>query len=229
MIDVRLAHSRGTTRTDWLDSQHSFSFGGYRDPAWTGFRRLRVINDDLIAPRAGFGMHPHQDMEILTFMERGSLEHRDSMGNGSVIRPGDVQRMTAGTGVRHSEVNPSDEETRLLQVWIEPDTLGLEPSYEQRSYGASGSSVKLVASRDGRDGSVRVHQDVDVHRATLAAGESHAFELAPGRHAWLQVVSGTFELNGHRLDDGDGAAVSDEPKLEITALTDSCFLLFDLP
>jgi redox-sensitive bicupin YhaK (pirin superfamily) len=165
-------------------------------------------------------------MEILTFMVRGSLEHRDSLGNGSVIRTGDVQRMTAGTGVRHSEFNPSDgEETRLLQVWIEPETTGLAPSYEQRSFG---DGWQLVASRDGRDGSLVVHQDVDVYRARLAAGEGRSFALRPGRHAWVQVVDGEIEVHGHRLESGDGAAVSGEAKLEIAPLSGSDFLLFDL-
>jgi len=225
-ISLRPAFERGETRTDWLESWHSFSFGHYRDPRHMGFRRLRVINDDVIAAGGGFGMHPHQDMEILTFMDRGALVHRDSMGNGSRIEPGDVQRMTAGTGVLHSEENPSQSEsTRLLQVWIEPATRGLTPSYEQRSFG---DGWQLVASRDGRDGSLLVHQDVDVYRARLEAGDARTFELAEGRHAWLQVVGGDVELGGHRLGEGDGAAVSGESKLDITTHSDSHYLLFDL-
>lgn len=230
MMQIRNRDDRGETRIGWLDSRHSFSFGEYRDPRFMGFRDLRVINDDVISAGAGFGLHPHQDMEILTFMERGSLEHRDSMGNGSVIRPGDVQRMTAGTGVRHSEVNPSEvDDVRLLQVWILPGATGLEPSYEQRSFG---DGWQLVASRDGREGSLTVHQDVDVYRGKLRAGEAVTFEQAPGRYAWIQVIDGDVTANGQQLTGGDGASTSDEPKIEIastfTSTASSHFLLFDL-
>lgn len=227
MIEIRRSKDRGHTRTDWLESSHTFSFGDYRDPSRMGFRRLRVINDDVIAPGMGFGMHPHRDMEILTFMSRGSLEHRDSMGNGSVIRPGDVQRMTAGIGVRHSELNPSPaEETRLLQVWIEPEELGLEPSYEQRSFQGP---WRLVASRDGRDESITVHQDVDVFQGHLEAGEMRSHRLGPGRHGWLQVVEGDVRSGGHRLADGDALVSTDEgSEIEIHAITSSHVLLFDL-
>ncbi len=226
MIEIRRSEDRGKTRFDWLDSRHSFSFGEYRDPQHMGFRALRVINDDSIAAGAGFGMHPHRDMEILTFMRSGSLAHRDSMGNGAVIRPGDVQRMTAGTGVTHSEVNPSnDEAAQLLQVWIEPETLDLEPSWEQESFG---EDWQLVASRDGREGSLRVHQDVSVHRGRIAAGTSVVRALAPGRFAWLHVAEGRVSVAGHELEGGDGIAVSDESEIRIEAITDSDVLLFDL-
>ena len=231
MIQIRHSKDRGETRTDWLESRHSFSFGGYRDPRQMGFGRLRVINEDLLVPGSGFGVHPHRDMEILTFMERGSLEHRDSIGNGSLIQAGDVQRMTAGTGVRHSEFNPSEhDDTRLLQVWIEPEERDLPPSYEQRSFG---DGWQLVASRMGRGGSLAIHQDVEVHRAKLTAGEGRSFALAPGRSAWIQIIRGDVRIDGevgdHLIGAGDGAALSDESKLEITSLSSSHLLLFDLP
>lgn len=226
MIEIRRSEDRGRSRTDWLKSRHSFSFGDYRDPAQMGFRRLRVINDDVIAPDSGFGMHPHRDMEILTFVQAGTLEHRDSLGNGSVIRPGDVQRMTAGTGVRHSERNPSpDESTRLLQVWIEPDSLGLAPSYEQRTFSGP---WRLVASRDGRDESLTVHQDVDVYQGRLEAGALQSYALRAARHAWIQVASGELEIAGHPLSAGDALALIEEEKIEIRAITSSQLLLFDL-
>jgi redox-sensitive bicupin YhaK (pirin superfamily) len=226
MIEVRRSEDRGHTRTDWLDSRHTFSFGDYRDPAHMGFHRLRVINDDVVAPEAGFGMHPHRDMEILTFMHRGVLEHRDSMGNGSVIRPGDVQRMSAGTGVRHSEFNPSaEDETRFLQVWIEPAELGLEPSYEQRSFPGP---WRLVASRDGRDESLTVAQDVDVYQGRLDAGDRRSHVLRAGRHAWIQVAFGDVLIAGHRLTTGDAVRVSEEANIDIDAITSSHVLLFDL-
>ncbi len=226
MIEIRRSEDRGHTRTEWLDSRHTFSFGDYQDPAHTGFRHLRVINDDVIAPDAGFGMHPHRDMEILTFMHQGVLEHRDSLGNGSVIRPGDVQRMTAGTGVRHSEFNPSaEDETRLLQVWIQPAERGLDPSYEQRSFPGD---WRLVASRDGRDESLTVAQDVDVYQGRLDAGDRRSYALRAGRHAWIQVAFGDVEIAGHRLTTGDAVRVSEEANIDIDAITSSHVLLFDL-
>jgi redox-sensitive bicupin YhaK (pirin superfamily) len=226
MIAIRPSEDRGRTRFGWLDSRHSFSFGDYRDPRHMGFRALRVINDDVIAAGQGFGTHPHRDMEILTFMQAGSLAHRDSMGNGSVIRPGDVQRMTAGTGVMHSEMNPSaDEEARLLQVWIEPDTLGLEPSYEQRHFG---DDWQLVASPDGRDGSITLHQDARVFTGRLEAGEQQLHRLAPGRHVWLHVIEGEVEAAGEKLGAGDAVAISDVSEVAIRASQESRVLLFDL-
>jgi hypothetical protein len=233
MIEVRRSEDRGETRFEWLDSRHSFSFGEYRDPRHMGFRALRAVNEDVIGPSTGFGMHPHEDMEILTVLRSGALAHRDSMGNEAVIRAGDVQRMTAGTGVMHSEHNPSDEvPANLLQIWIEPAELGLEPSYEQRSFDPADPTDtdgwQLVASPDGRDGSLLIHQDVTVHRGRLAAGASAKRDLGPGRYAWLQVVDGEIEIDGHRLRAGDGVAVSDKASIAIECITGSDVLLFDL-
>jgi redox-sensitive bicupin YhaK (pirin superfamily) len=191
-----------------------------------GFRALRVLNQDRIAPGAGFGMHPHQDMEILTFMLSGTIEHRDSLGSGTRIRPGDVQRMTAGSGVVHSEFNPSaQEEARLLQVWILPETNGLTPAYEQRSFA---DVWQLVASRDGRDGSLLVHQNVSIYRGRLGAGESRRHEITLGRHAWVQIASGEVRIAGESLAEGDGIAASDEREITILSTTSSEVLLFDL-
>ncbi|TMA39945.1 MAG: pirin family protein, partial [Deltaproteobacteria bacterium] len=190
MMTLRLAEDRGHTRLDWLDSRHSFSFDSYHDPRHMGFRVLRVINEDRVASGSGFPTHSHRDMEILTFVLEGALEHKDSLGTGSVIRPGDVQRMTAGSGISHSEFNPSrSEPVHFLQVWILPGPPGLAPSYEQRSFPAAG--VRLVASEDGRDGSITVHQDTAVYRAVLGPGEEVAHPIAPGRYAWIQMARGT--------------------------------------
>jgi redox-sensitive bicupin YhaK (pirin superfamily) len=231
MITRRPAEERGRTRADWLDSRHTFSFNRYYDPRWSGFRRLLVINEDFVAPAKGFGTHSHRDMEIISYVLAGALEHQDSMGNSSTIRPGEVQRMSAGTGVRHSEYNPSPAEpTHFLQIWVEPEREGMPPSYEQREFptGESGAGLRLLASRTGRDGSVTVHQDVELYRATLGAGEETTYELSGGRHAWVQVVSGAAALNGVALGTGDGAAVSDEERLVIRADAPSEILLFDL-
>jgi len=231
MINLRPAAERGTTRIDWLDSRHSFSFGEYYDPAHMGFRALRVINDDRVAPAAGFGTHPHRDMEILTWVLEGELEHKDSLGNGSVIRPGDAQRMSAGTGIRHSEFNPSPETAvRLLQIWLLPERGGLAPGYEQRAFAEAelAGRLRLIASHDGREGSVTLHQDVSLYAGRLARGQSAALELRPGRHAWVQVARGEVTLNGRKLVDGDGAAASDEARLEVTATADAEVLVFDL-
>jgi redox-sensitive bicupin YhaK (pirin superfamily) len=226
MIEIRAAESRGRTRLGWLDSHHAFSFGQYRDPSRMGFRALRVVNDDWIAPASGFGMHPHRDMEILSFVSRGALEHRDSMGHGAVIGAAEVQRMTAGTGVLHSEFNPSEEEpTRILQVWIEPEVPGLEPSWEQRAFG---DGWQLVASGDAREGSLRIHQDASVYRGRLAADQVIRHELAPGRHAWLQVARGEVAVGESRLRSGDAAAVRDESAVIVRPVTASEVLLFDL-
>src|SRR5258708_7140008 len=202
MLTIRPAATRGHTDIDWLDSWHTFSFGDFHDPRWQGFRSLRVINDDRVAPRGGFDTHPHRDMEIITWVLSGALEHRDSLGNGSVIRPGDMQRMTAGTGILHSEFNPSPAESmHLLQIWLFPERKGLDPGYEQRAFarGDLQNALRLVASRDGRDGSVTIHQDADVFATTLDAGHTVRHELAPGRYAWLQVASGSTALNGEEL------------------------------
>lgn len=231
MIVRRPAAERGHAHHGWLDTRHTFSFAGYRDPAHMGFRALRVINDDRIAAGAGFGTHPHADMEIVTWVLEGALEHRDSLGTGSVLRPGDAQRMSAGTGVAHSEFNHSpDEPLHLLQIWILPAVRGIAPGYEEKHIPIDErrGRLRLIVSPDGRDGSLRIHQDVAIHACVLAPGVDVSHALAPGRHAWLQVARGAVTLNGLDLDEGDGAAVSDEEHLAITARADAEFLLFDL-
>jgi redox-sensitive bicupin YhaK (pirin superfamily) len=232
MIEIRRSDERGHANLGWLDSRFSFSFADYYDPKHMGFRSLRVINDDKVAGGAGFGMHPHQDMEIITYMLDGSLAHKDSMGNGSTIRPGEVQRMTAGTGIRHSEFNPSDETAHLLQIWLLPRERGLKPSYDQKFFPgeAKAGKLALIASPDGRDGSMRIEQDATLYASWLTTGESVRHELAPGRHAWLQVARGTLKLGDNTLHQGDGAAVSDEAAVVIEGQTDEGaeFLLFDL-
>ena len=229
MITLRPAEERGHTGLDWLDSRHGFSFDRYHDPRHMGFRVLRVINEDRVAPGSGFPTHSHRDMEILTFVLEGALEHKDSLGNGSVIRPGDVQRMTAGTGISHSEFNPSrTEPVHFLQVWILPERPGLAPSYEQRSFPAA--ELRLVGSRDGRDDSVRVRQDVLVYRALLSPGEEMAHAIAPGRYAWIQMARGTVLLNGTtRLAAGDGAALGEERSVTLRGVENVEALVFDLP
>lgn len=230
MIDIRRADARGHTRLSWLDSRHTFSFGEYHDPAHMGFHALRVINDDRVAPGAGFDTHPHRDMEIITYVLDGALEHRDSLGNGSVIRPGEAQRMSAGTGIRHSEFNASREEpVHFLQIWILPAEVGLPPSYEQRALPAgSRGSLALAASPDGRDGSVTVHQDVGVYVGRLERGDAVAHALAGGRQAWAHLARGSASLNGQALQAGDGAAVSGEERIAIRADGPAEVLLFDL-
>ena len=231
MIRLRPANERGHTALAWLDSRHTFSFDQYHDPRHMGFRALRVINEDRVQPGQGFGMHPHRDMEILTWVLEGELEHRDSMGNGSVLRPGQIQRMTAGTGVRHSEFNHSQAEpVHLLQIWIRPEKLGLEPGYEERAFPdpERRGRLCLLAAPDARDGAVKIHQNVELSTARLAAGEAVTHRLRPDRHAWVQVASGSITLNGTPLSAGDGAAVSGEEKLEIKAEKEAEILLFDL-
>jgi redox-sensitive bicupin YhaK (pirin superfamily) len=231
MIVRRPANERGRTKIGWLDSWHSFSFGDYYDPAHVEFRSLRVLNDDRIAAGQGFGMHPHRDMEIITYMVSGALEHKDSLGTGSVIRPGEVQRMSAGTGIRHSEFNPSPTTpAHLLQIWLMPEQHGLTPSYEQKEFpeGERHNRWRLVASRDGRDGSVIIHQDAAMYVTNLDAGEEVNHSLSRGRHAWLQIVRGRVTLNGEPLKTGDGAAVSDETALAVTANEPAELVLFDL-
>lgn len=231
MLTLRPARERGRTRIEWLDSWHTFAFGDYVDSQWHGFRTLRVINDDVIGPAGGFGTHPHRDMEIITYVLSGALEHRDSLGNGSVIRPGDVQRMTAGTGIRHSEFNPSPTEAvRLLQIWLFPNQKGLTPGYEQQNFPASDKrgKLRLIASTDGRDGSVTFHQDADVYASLLEPGEQVSHDLRPGRHAWLQVATGKVTVNGQTLEEGDGAALSEESRVTVTADSPAEILLFDL-
>ena len=231
MITVRRSAERGLAELGWLTSRHTFSFGSYHDPRHMGFRALRVINDDWIAPGAGFDPHGHRDMEIVTYVLEGALEHNDSLGTGSVIRPGEVQRMSAGTGITHSEYNHSPTEpVHLLQIWIVPETAGLSPGYEQRPVPLAEKRrrLRLVASRDGRDGSVTIHQDAALYAAVLEAGEAVSHGAKPGRHAWLHVARGAVDLNGHALEEGDGAAASDEERIDIAAREDAEILLFDL-
>ncbi|OLE96817.1 MAG: quercetin 2,3-dioxygenase [Cyanobacteria bacterium 13_1_20CM_4_61_6] len=232
MITLRKATDRFHTRIGWLDSWHTFSFGDHYDPDQVGFRALRVINDDTVQAGEGFGTHPHRDMEILTYVLQGALAHRDSSGGGGEIRPGDVQRMSAGTGVAHSEFNASQTEpVHFLQIWIVPERQGVTPGYEQKGFPAEEKSgkLRLFASRDARDGSVKINQDASVYGSLLGKGESVAHELSPGRHAWVHVARGAVELNGQRLTAGDGAAVSGERKLSLQGVEPSEILLFDLP
>lgn len=231
MITIRPANERGGANHGWLNTRHTFSFSSYYDPRHMGFRSLRVINEDRVTPGQGFGEHSHRDMEILSYVISGSLGHRDSMGNGEVIRPHEWQRMTAGTGVRHSEMNASKTEpVHFFQIWIMPEAEGIEPGYEQKLFAPEEKSgrLRLVASRDGREGSLKIHQDVSVYNALLRSGESVEHRLEAGRHAWLQVVKGVVELNGQKLNAGDGAAVSEERALAIRAGDDSEVILFDL-
>jgi redox-sensitive bicupin YhaK (pirin superfamily) len=231
MVTRRPAAERGHTRLDWLDSRHTFSFDRYHDPRHMGFRALRVINDDRVFPGKGFGTHGHRDMEIVTWVLDGALEHKDSLGNGSSIRPGDAQRMSAGTGITHSEFNPSPTDpVRFLQIWILPERSGLAPGYEQHPFPLASRRGRLclVAAGDGRDGAVTVHQDVDLWTATLESGESVAHPLRPDRHAWVQVARGALRLGEHALAEGDGAAVSEEAAVRLEATAPAEVLVFDL-
>jgi len=231
VITVRPAVERGHFDHGWLDTYHTFSFASYHDPKHMGFRSLRVINDDRVKPAEGFGTHAHRDMEILTWVLEGALQHKDSMGNGSIIRPGDIQRMSAGTGVTHSEFNPSrDEPVHLLQIWLLPRQRGLTPGYEEKQFpeATRRGRLRLIAAGDGRDGAVTIHQDADLWTALLEPGESVRHALRPGRHAWLHVARGTVVANGVRLAEGDGAAISDEPAVDVKANDRSEILLFDL-
>jgi len=231
MINVRKSDERGHFDHGWLDTYHTFSFADYHDPAHMGFRDLRVINEDYVRPGMGFPTHGHRDMEIVTYVLEGALQHRDSLGNGSVIRPGDVQRMTAGTGVRHSEFNASKSEpVHLLQLWILPAADGLAPGYEQTTIAeaARRGVLKLIAAPGGRDGAVTIHQDAWLYASRLEPGEQVDHALARRRFAWLQVARGAVTLNGRTLTQGDGAAVSDETALAIVATEPAEILLFDL-
>jgi redox-sensitive bicupin YhaK (pirin superfamily) len=231
MITVRPGDKRGHAQHGWLDSFHTFSFADYYDPAHMGFRQLRVINEDRVQPGRGFATHSHRDMEIITYVLEGALEHRDSLGNGSVIRPGDVQRMSAGTGITHSEHNHSQTDLlHFLQIWILPERQGLAPGYEQCSFAVAERQrrLRLVASRDGRNGSVTVHQNVNLFAALLDRGDQVIHDLRPDRHAWLQLARGTVTLNDVSLSVGDGASVSDTSTLRISADTPAEILLFDL-
>jgi quercetin 2,3-dioxygenase len=231
MIAVLPSSERFHTEAGWLDSHHTFSFADHYDPERLGFRALRVINDDRVEPARGFGSHAHRDMEIITYVLSGELAHKDSMGNGSVIRPGDVQRMSAGTGVVHSEMNPSrSEPVHFLQIWIVPDRSGHRPGYEQKAFPEADrrGKLRLVASGDGRDGSVSIHQDASVYAGLLEPGERVSHEPRAGRYAWVHVARGSVELNGKTLREGDGAAISDEARLDLTAKDKSEVLVFDL-
>ena len=231
MIALRHAADRGHAAHGWLDTYHSFSFADYYDPRHMGFGALRVLNDDRVEPGKGFGMHPHRDMEIITYILAGALEHRDSMGNGSVIRPGDVQRMSAGTGVLHSEFNPSkNEPVHLLQIWIEPSVKGIRPGYEQKHYPEQERRARwrLIASPDGADGSVTIHQDARVYVTLLAEGDTVEHELAPGRQAYVHVASGSAAVNDERLQGGDAAKVTAEQRIVVRGDEAAEVLLFDL-
>lgn len=229
-MTIRKSEERGHVNHGWLDSHFTFSFAEYHDPRHMGFRSLRVINDDRIAPGGGFGMHPHRDMEIISYVLDGALEHQDSMGNGSVIRPGDFQYMSAGTGVRHSEFNPSDkEETHLLQIWIMPDQRGVKPRYGEKALAnAPTGRLHLVASKSGRDGSIAIQQDAELHLAKLDKGDQVEHTLGANRHAWVHVARGEVTLNGQALKAGDAAAVSEEAQLKLAATQPAQVLVFDL-
>jgi len=231
MITIRRSNERGGGDYGWLKTRHTFSFNDYWDEKWMGFRALRVINEDFVAPKGGFPTHPHRDMEIITYVLSGKLEHKDSLGTGSVILPGDGQRMTAGTGIRHSEFNPSPTDTvHLLQIWIMPDKQAHQPSYEQKSFPESEKrgKLRLLASSDGADGSVKIHQDAKLFVSLLEPGDEVQHPLGNKRHVWLQVAKGEVELNGRKLNQGDGAAVSDEKSVTIKGTRDAEVLLFDL-
>ena len=231
MILIRNSNDRGHADHGWLDSHFTFSFADYYDPQHIHFRTLRVMNDDHIAAGAGFPTHPHRDMEIVTYVLEGALEHRDSMGNGSVIRPGDVQYMSAGTGVTHSEFNASDKEpVHLYQIWMFPDQKGHKPTYDQKHFAEADKRAKLrlVVSPDGRDGSVKIRQDNELYAAVLAPGESVQHTLKPKSHAYLQVARGSVTLNGQPLETGDGAAISEEKSINLTGVNNAEVLLFDL-
>ena len=230
-IDIARAENRGLTKLHWLDGRHTFSFNRYYDPKRMGFRALRVINDDIVGPGGAFGMHPHENMEILTWIIEGSLVHQDSTGARGEIRPGDVQRMTAGTGIFHSEANGSKTDpTRLLQIWIYPERDGLEPGYEQTNFPLAERSnrLRLIASPDARGGSVRIHQDAAVYNAVLDAGAAVEHAVEAGRHVWIQVARGSVEINGTGLKEGDGAGVSDAASIRIAAAEPAEIMLFDL-
>jgi redox-sensitive bicupin YhaK (pirin superfamily) len=231
MITIRPSRQRGGGDYGWLNTRHSFSFDTYHDPKFMGFRSLRVINEDIVQPGHGFPMHPHRDMEIITYILEGALEHKDSLGTGSVIRPGDGQRMSAGKGIRHSEKNPSQTDpAHLLQIWMLPERPGLEPSYEQKTFPAEEKrgKLRLIAAPSGQDGSVSIHQDAKLYVSLLEPGQEVSHQLGKGRHAWLQVAKGAVELNGNSLTQGDGAAISNEQELTVKGRESAEILLFDL-
>jgi redox-sensitive bicupin YhaK (pirin superfamily) len=231
MIVIRKAEDRGASRISWLDSHHTFSFSDYHDPEHMGFRALRVINDDTVAPAGGFGTHGHRDMEIITYVLDGALGHSDSLGTGSVIRPGDVQKMSAGTGIRHSEFNHSQTDpVHFLQIWIVPDRGGVKPSYEQINFPREAKLGKLllVASNEKRDGMIHIQQDAKLYVTVLEGDQRVEHELANGRHAWVHVARGSVTMNGQTLKAGDGAAITAESKIELSAASEGEVLLFDL-
>lgn len=234
MITIRPAAKRGHANYGWLDTYYSFSFANYYDPQQMGFRDLRVINEDFVSPGKGFGAHPHNDMEIITYIVDGELSHRDSTGREATIKRDDVQRMSAGTGVVHSEYNNSDAPVHLLQIWIMPEADGLKPSYEDRTFPREEKidRLKLIASHDGREGSTRINQNASVYASLLSSGKALELRLADGRHAWVQLISGELDVNGKRLKKGDGAAISRETKLTLSSVSGNGaaeFLAFDLP
>jgi redox-sensitive bicupin YhaK (pirin superfamily) len=230
MMKIRKANERGHASHGWLDTYHTFSFADYYDPNWMGYRSLRVINDDLVMPAMGFGTHPHRDMEIVTYILSGALEHKDSMGNGRVIKTGEVQYMSAGSGVHHSEFNPSkDESVHFLQIWIQPDHKGVAPRYEERSFrDAPTGKLNLVTSKTGREGSIAIHQDADLWLGKLSTGDKVHHSLGKLRHAWAHVAEGKVSLNGKTLETGDAVALSDVDRIELLAATPAQVLLFDL-
>jgi redox-sensitive bicupin YhaK (pirin superfamily) len=231
MIQIRKSEERGHADHGWLKSYHTFSFADYYEPEFMGFRALRVINEDWVSGGEGFPPHPHRDMEIITYILSGELEHKDSMGNGSVIRPGDVQRMSAGTGVKHSEFNHSKDKTvHLLQIWITPAETGIKPGYEEKKFSLEErkNRLKLVASPNSQDGSVLIHQDAKLYASVLEAGKEVSYDLDPKRFAWIQVAEGEIEVNGKKLSAGDAAAVGEERKLTLSGKKNAEFLLFDL-
>ncbi len=232
MLTIRKSEERGRTELDWLESRHTFSFDRYVDPSWMGFSVLRVINDDRIAAGAGFPTHPHREMEIFTWVLSGNLEHRDSLGHGSILRPGEAQRMTAGRGVAHSEHNPSPREPlHLLQIWLLPARRGLDPGYEQKPFPEKERQgrLQLLVSPDRAEGSIRIHQDARIYAGLFGAGESWEEKIEPGRRAWLQVARGAVRANGHELWEGDGAALAEEKTIRIEGVTAAELLVFDLP
>ena len=232
MITIRRSADRGHFNHGWLDTYHTFSFASYFDPKFMGYRVLRVINEDRVLPGEGFPTHSHANMEIITYILEGALEHKDSMGHSSVIRPGEVQRMSAGTGITHSEFNCSTiEPVHLLQIWIVPEQPGVEPGYEQTAFGPEEKRgiFRLIASRDGREGSVTIHQDVELYATLLDPGLQAIHRLAPDRYAWIQVTRGEMTLNGHPMRAGDGASVSDEPQIALVGINPAEVLLFDMP
>ncbi|SFU70253.1 pirin family protein [Halomonas korlensis] len=231
MFQIRHAHERGHADHGWLESYHTFSFADYHDPAFMGFGPLRVINEDRVQPGQGFGTHSHRDMEIISYVLEGGLAHKDSLGNGSTIRPGDVQRLSAGTGITHSEFNGSDEErVHFLQIWLHPERRGLAPSYEERRFPEQEKTdrLRLVASRDGREASVVVHQDLDLYATRLSEGSKVEHPTTPDRKVWIQVAHGALEVNGQPLEAGDGMAITDEERIVMQATSPAEALLFDM-